>query len=60
MKSGHQSVGAIFAIPFLIALFSGIGLVSAMTGDGWRDALSWAGLMVPVVAVGWAVRARRS
>lgn len=60
MKSGHQSVGAIFAIPFLIALVSGIGLVSAMTGDGWRDALSWAGLMVPVVAVGWAVRARRS
>ena len=39
-----------FAIPVLLALASAIGLVAALTGDGWRDALSWAGLGLPVAA----------
>jgi len=59
MKSG-QSMRAIFAIPLFIALLSIVGLVSALTGDGLRDALSWIALAVPVIAVGWAMRARRS
>lgn len=50
----------IFAMPLAIALLSLVGLVSALTGDGWRDALSWLGLGVPVLAVGWAMLARES
>ncbi len=50
----------IFGLPLLIALLTFVGLVSALTGDGLRDALSWVALAVPVAAVAWAVRARRS
>jgi cyanate permease len=35
------------------------GLVSALTGDGWRDALSWLALAAPVAALIWAMRTRR-
>jgi hypothetical protein len=48
------------ALPLAIAVLSIVGLVSALTGDGWRDALSWAGLAVPLLAVFWAMHARRS
>ena len=53
-------LGAIFRVPIAIAVLSIFGLVSALTGDGWRDALSWAGLAAPVLAVAWAMQARRS
>lgn len=53
-------LGAIFAAPLALALLSVVGLISALTGDGWRDALSWAGLAAPVFAVAWAMRARRT
>lgn len=59
MKRPEQSTGAVFALPLAIATLSTIGLVGALTGDGWRDALSWIGLGAPVLAVGWAMRARR-
>jgi len=49
-----------WALPLLIAAASIVGLVAALTGDGWRDALSWAGLAVPVAATAWAMRVRRS
>lgn len=55
----RASLRRIFAIPLAIALLSLLGLASALTGDGWRDALSWIGLAVPVLAVGWAFHARR-
>lgn len=51
---------AIFAVPLLLALASLVGLVVALTGDGWRDAISWALLAIPVLAVGWAMRVRRT
>lgn len=54
------SLRAIFAAPLAVALLSIAGLASALTGDGWRDALSWAGLAAPVLAVAWAMRARRT
>lgn len=56
----RQSLWTVFAAPIAIALFSTIGLVAALTGDGWRDALSWAALGVPVLAVAWAMKVRRS
>ena len=54
------SLRAIFAVPLLLAAASHIGLIVALTGDGWRDASSWARLAIPVLAVGWAMRARHS
>ena len=53
-----QGLRAIFAIPLLLALVSIVGLVVALTGDGLRDAASWAALAIPVLAVGWAMRTR--
>jgi hypothetical protein len=49
-----------FAIPTLIALATTAGLIVALTGDGWRDAVSWVALAIPILTVGWAYRARRS
>ncbi|MES2032620.1 MAG: hypothetical protein V4466_00465 [Pseudomonadota bacterium] len=49
-----------FGAPLLIALFSLVGLVSALLGDGLRDWISWAGLAVPAVVIIWALKARRT
>ena len=59
-KSGGQSLGAIFLIPILIALVSIIGLIAALIGNGAYDLVSWITLAIPAVAVGWALRARRT
>ena len=58
--SNRHGLRAIFAIPLLLALASIVGLVIALTGDGLRDAASWAALAVPVLAVGWAMHSRRT
>lgn len=54
------SMRAVFALPLAISVLSAMGLVSALTGDGWRDAASWLGLAAPVLAVIWAMKARRA
>ncbi|MBL0914820.1 MAG: hypothetical protein IBJ13_04700 [Sphingopyxis sp.] len=59
MKRGN-GLRAIFAVPLLLALASFAGLIVALTGDGLRDAASWLALAIPVFAVGWAMRARRT
>ena len=56
----RKGLRAIFAVPTMLAVASIVGLVVALTGDGWRDAISWALLAIPVFAVGWAMRARRT
>lgn len=48
-----------WSLPIIIALLSLIGLVSALTGDGLPDIIAWLALAVPVLAVGWAMRAKR-
>ncbi|QYO64370.1 hypothetical protein [Leptolyngbya sp. 7M] len=58
-KSG-RSTAAIFAWPIAIFLLGLVGLVVALTGDGWRDAAAWLALAAPVLAVIWALRARRT
>ncbi|PHR20757.1 MAG: hypothetical protein COA41_03560 [Sphingopyxis sp.] len=50
---------AIFGWPAAIFLIGIFGLVSALTGDGWRDGLSWLALAAPVTALAWAMRTRR-
>lgn len=52
-------IRATFALPVILALLSFAGLISALTGDGWRDLLSWTALSMPLLAIAWAV-ARRS
>lgn len=59
-RPSRHSLRAVFAAPLAIAVASSVALVSALTGDGWRDTLSWAGLAVPVLVTGWAMIARRS
>ncbi|BBK43507.1 hypothetical protein STVA_35270 [Allostella vacuolata] len=54
-----QSLRRIFAAPAAIALLSIVGLVAALLGDGVYDILSWIGLLVPVLAIAWALRFRR-
>lgn len=55
-----RSTAAIFVRPIAIFLLGLVGLVVALTGDGWRDTASWLALAAPVLAVIWAMRARRS
>lgn len=55
----RRSPAAIFAWPVVIGLSGIVGLVSALTGDGWRDLLSWGGLAIPLAATLWAMTARR-
>lgn len=56
----HRPLRAVFALPLLIAAVSVLGLLSALTGDGWRDIVSWLGLAAPMLAVIWATRVRRT
>lgn len=42
MNRGRNRTGwGIFRWPLVLALASVIGLLSALLGDGWADALSW-------------------
>ena len=45
----HRSLTQIFAAPLVIAIVSTVGLISAMVGDGWWDAVSWVALGLPVL-----------
>jgi hypothetical protein len=45
----HRTLGQIFALPILIGVLSTVGLIAALVGDGWWDALSWASLSLPVL-----------
>lgn len=57
-RKDRQTLWQVFAIPIGIAVLSIIGLISALTGDGVRDILSWLTLTVPVLVVGWAYHHR--
>lgn len=56
----RQSLSAIFALPLVLAVLSLIGLINALAGDGFSDAVSWIALLIPVAAVIWAMKVRRS
>ena len=56
----RQSLSAIFALPLVLTILSLIGLVSALAGDGFSDVVSWIALLIPVAAVMWARKTRRS
>jgi hypothetical protein len=50
-----------FAVPGALAAASGAGLILALLGDGWFDALGWIALAAPLLAIAFAVfrRSRR-
>lgn len=48
----------VWTFPALLALLTLAGLIAALTGDGWRDALAWVALAAPVLVTLRAVRAR--
>lgn len=54
-----RSLPAIFAWPLTLFGLGLAGLVTALTGDGWRDAAAWAALAAPLIAVAAAMRLRR-
>lgn len=43
----------VWGLPIIIGILSAIGLVSALTGDGLYDLLSWLTLGIPVVLAVW-------
>lgn len=45
----------IYRWPLAIAAASLVGLISALLGDGWRDALSWVALggLVVLIVEAW-------
>ena len=43
----------VWGIPVLIGICSATGLLSALTGDGFLDLLSWITLGVPVTLTVW-------
>jgi len=48
----------VFAAPLAIAVFSIVGLISALVGDDIWDVLSWLTLAVPVAVILWYWRRR--
>ncbi|MEP0708480.1 MAG: hypothetical protein ABJL17_11035 [Parvibaculum sp.] len=56
----HFTLGEIFAVPLLLAVVTIVGLVAALLGDGWLDALSWAGLAIPALVIPWAFLRRQA
>lgn len=54
-----RSVVQIFRAPAVIALASGVGLVSALLADGWADALSWLTLGGATAVGAWYALRRR-
>ena len=47
-RTPRKTLGQVFAWPMLLLVLSLIGLILGLTGDGARDALSWALLLIPV------------
>jgi len=45
----RRTLGQIFVAPIVVGLLSAIGLVAALIGDGWWDAVSWFSLGLPVL-----------
>ncbi len=48
-----------WAIPIALGLLTIVGLVVALTGDGWRDMVAWIALGAPVIATVFAFATRR-
>jgi hypothetical protein len=52
-KKARRAWRHVFAVPMVLGLLSGIGLVTALVGDDIWDWLSWATLGVPVAVIAY-------
>lgn len=50
----------LWAWPIALGLLSLAGLIGGLVADGWGDATSWIGLVLPVLVIAWHARDRRS
>lgn len=51
----NLSFGRIYGTPFALAVLNGIGLISALLGDGFWDGVSWIALSATVAVIVWFV-----
>lgn len=58
-RSRHRTATQIFAVPALIAILCGAGLVSALVGDGIWDGVSWILLSLPILILAVCVGVAR-
>ncbi|MGB7370580.1 hypothetical protein [Erythrobacter sp.] len=59
VRRQRTGIARVFAVPALLLLASIAGLVLGLTGDGLPDALSWALLLLPILAAIFAFAKRR-
>ncbi len=60
VRAPRQTLSQIFTWPLVIGVLSTVGLISALVGDGFWDAVSWLALLLPIVLYGWfLLRPRR-
>jgi len=45
----RRTLAQIFAAPIMIGALSIVGLLAALIGDGWWDAVSWLSLILPIL-----------
>lgn len=53
MSAPHTPGARLWGWPIALGVASSIGLVAALVGDGVWDAVSWAGLGLPVAVSAW-------
>jgi len=56
----RRTLGQIFAAPIAVGALSIVGLLAALIGDGWWDAVSWLSLALPVLLYLFFVVRRKS
>ncbi|NYT68396.1 PepSY-associated TM helix domain-containing protein [Pusillimonas noertemannii] len=52
-KRPHSGMRDIWQAPTIVAAITLVGLIAALVGDGWKDAVSWMALSVPVALIAW-------
>jgi uncharacterized membrane protein YhaH (DUF805 family) len=55
-QRSRRTYWQVFGMPYILALVSAVGLLAALIGDGWYDAISWITLVVPVVVIAKSIR----
>jgi len=49
----NSKLRQIWQAPTIVAAVTLVGLVAALVGDGWKDAVSWVALTVPLALIAW-------
>ena len=62
VQNRPRGAARVFAIPFVLAALSAVGLTAALLGDEVWDALSWLALGIPiaVIALAWGLAPKAS